>query len=422
MPDFTYDVLLAYARADAAWVHIVLLPRLKTVGLRVFAEHRDLSPGGSRVEALERAARASENVLFVLSPAYVGCAPVALADGGIAGDLLQRLRRTLLNCPALDDDRALNAVFVDSRVKAWAIHAPQAGSRAQRVNALIDALHEQKNADGTPALALFLWALCDNIDEVDLSHTELDDLARAISGFAPASRSADLSAPYAVLAAVLAQLDVDARPRLLPLLKAECALPPELFDLVPIDFTDVVCIDSGEEFIAWKQLYTALGIIPQEPKITSLNFLVYKGGVLGLLPAAAAITVWLFWIPRFQWGSYFPSLTFSCVGMCILLYYLIYAGRVLWWEHWWLYKTMRVSIRKLFAITAGLGSFLSLFWMSLFLPTLGRPTGFIEKSIFAMFYLLAFTCLTVAVTLRVCKNITSRSIYAAWAGGRGEMV
>lgn len=221
---FSYDVLLTYARADAAWVHKILLPRLKTVGLRVFAEGRDLPPGVSRTDALERAARASENVLFVLTPNYMGCAPVASADGGISGALLQRLRRTLSKCDALDNDRALHTIFVDSRVALWAEKAPQAGNRGERVDALIAALNGRTATDGTPALALFLWALRDYLPEADHAHTELDDLARALSGYVPASRSADPNAPYTALAAVLAHLADDARPRLLPLLRTECAL------------------------------------------------------------------------------------------------------------------------------------------------------------------------------------------------------
>jgi hypothetical protein len=193
MPD--YDVLVAYARTDSAWVHRTLLPRLKTEGLRVFDEGRDLQPGKSRAKALEQAARASENVLFVLTPNYVGCAPVASADGGITGELLQWLRRTLLNCGALDNDRTLQVVFVDSRVVPWADKAPQAGNRGERVDALIAALNGQKNNQGTPALALFLWALRDYLPEADQAHTELDDLARTISGRAPASHPADPNAP-----------------------------------------------------------------------------------------------------------------------------------------------------------------------------------------------------------------------------------
>jgi hypothetical protein len=57
MPD--YDVLVSYARADSAWVHKTLLPRLETGGLCVFDEGRDLQPGTPRAIAPEKAARES---------------------------------------------------------------------------------------------------------------------------------------------------------------------------------------------------------------------------------------------------------------------------------------------------------------------------------------------------------------------------
>ncbi len=343
MPDFTYEVLLTYARADAAWVHKTLLPRLETEGLRVFAEHRDLSPGVPRVEALERAARASENVLFVLTPDYVGCAPAASADGGISGPLLQRLRRTLLKCGAVDNDRTLQTVFVDSRVVPWADKAPQAGNRGERVDALIAALNGQKNTQGAPALALFLWTLRDNIDEADSVYTELDDLARAISGYASASHPADPNAPCAALMAILTRLGETACPRLLPLLKAECALPPELADLTPVDFTDAVCADPEEAAIAWRQLLTALGATPvqdapEAPRRDSWNLkhpYPMPSGFTGRADERRMLSDWLILDPR-------PLLVLRALGgfgkSALTWHWLMHdvdAGRwpaVVWWS------------------------------------------------------------------------------------------
>jgi len=259
MPDFTYDVLITYARADGAWVHKTLLPRLKTEGLRIFDEGRDLQAGASRAKALEQAARASENVLFVLTPDYVGCAPPATSAQDLTPDILARLRETLLRCGPFEADRQANPLFVDARLAPWRYAVPWAGSAEEKVAALIDKLSDQRDAQGGNALALFLRVLAEQKDAADQCHLDLARLADELSG-ATASRSADPKSPYADLSRILAGLNPC--PRLLPLLKADCALPPELADLTPVDFTDAVCADAEEEAIAWRQLLTALGAVP----------------------------------------------------------------------------------------------------------------------------------------------------------------
>lgn len=160
-----------------------------------------------------------------------------------------------------------------------------------------------------------------------------------------------------------------------------------------------LCPRCGSDVSAWQQF-----------EISLPDFVIQEGGILAMLPAAAAVAVWLLWIPRDQAGNYFPILTFVCLGLCALLFFLIYASRILWWEHWWagqIYNVTRISITSLIAVTAIGGILLSPLWV-LFYTTLGRPVEFTAKVIFALIYVSAFVCLTVAATLGVVLEYVLR--------------
>ena len=153
-----------------------------------------------------------------------------------------------------------------------------------------------------------------------------------------------------------------------------------------------LCPRCGSNVGVWDQLHTTLA-----------NFIILEGGILALLPAAAAMVVWLFWIPREQSGNYFPVLTFVCLGMCALVFFLIYDSRLSWWEHLWakqIYHTPHVSLTSLIAITAVAGLLLSPLWV-LYYTNVGKPGDFVGKVLFAFIYVSAFVCLTAAVTLAI---------------------
>lgn len=156
-----------------------------------------------------------------------------------------------------------------------------------------------------------------------------------------------------------------------------------------------LCPRCGSDVSIWEQL---AGTLP--------DFIVWEGGILALLPAAAAVLVWLLWIPPEQSGVYFPVLTFVCLGMSGLLFYLIYESRLFWWEHWWaqqIYRTSRISIGLLIAITVILGLLFSMLWI-LYYTNEGRPQGFVPKALFALVYVSSFVCLTAAIALIVVNE------------------
>jgi len=159
------------------------------------------------------------------------------------------------------------------------------------------------------------------------------------------------------------------------------------------------CHRCGSDLRAWEQL-----------EITLPDFIIWEGGILGLLPAVAAIAVWLFWIPPQDSGNYFPVLTFVCLGLCALLFFLIYDSRLSWWEHWWarqIYRTSRLSLDPLIVITALGGLLFSPLWV-LYYTSVGRPVEFTSKAFFALIYAASFVCLTAAITLAVVSEYVAR--------------
>jgi hypothetical protein len=69
--DFKYHVFISYTRLDEAWVEESLLPKLESAGLNVFVEFRDIEPGASRVDEMQRAVVESAKTLVILSPDYL---------------------------------------------------------------------------------------------------------------------------------------------------------------------------------------------------------------------------------------------------------------------------------------------------------------------------------------------------------------
>jgi hypothetical protein len=97
---------------------------------------------------------------------------------GLSGEVLGRLRETLLHCTPLANDADLCALFADARISPWRDRIPDSTrTREARVNTLIDALREQFTVYGDNALVLFLHVLADNTDPTDALHPQLLTLA-----------------------------------------------------------------------------------------------------------------------------------------------------------------------------------------------------------------------------------------------------
>ncbi|MBN2392473.1 MAG: GTP-binding protein [Anaerolineae bacterium] len=100
---------------------------------------------------------------------------------GLSGGALAQLRETLLRCGPLDSDAALRTLFTDARLYPWRDRIPDSTrTREARVDALIDALLEQRTSRGENALSLLLHILAEKVDPGDACHHDLRVLAVAL--------------------------------------------------------------------------------------------------------------------------------------------------------------------------------------------------------------------------------------------------
>lgn len=95
----------------------------------------------------------------------------------ISPDLNSRLRKTLLRCGPFDSDQELKMIFVDSRITPWLNQLPTATNPNNRVDAVIELLHDQYTTDQESALVLLLHSLSDKKDSDDSCYRDLINLA-----------------------------------------------------------------------------------------------------------------------------------------------------------------------------------------------------------------------------------------------------
>ncbi len=160
------------------------------------------------------------------------------------------------------------------------------------------------------------------------------------------------------------------------------------------------CPRCGSDLRAWDRL-----------EITLPDFILWEGGILGLMPAALALAAWLFfWLPREASLYYYPILTFASFGVSVLMAFVIYDDPLVWWERWWasqVYQVRRVPIVLLVTLTALAGIFLSALWVLLY-ATSGKPADMAGKGFFALVYVLSYVCLTLALTLAILHQYILR--------------
>lgn len=107
----------------------------------------------------------------------------------IAPETLAWLRDVFKTCGPFSNDRELSAVFVDARVAPWRDDLPEADSRIDRVDALIEYLHDNFSAvasdkeDVVPqnALVLFTQVLVDRTDPEDACYVTLQAVAQRLA-------------------------------------------------------------------------------------------------------------------------------------------------------------------------------------------------------------------------------------------------
>lgn len=104
---------------------------------------------------------------------------------GISHKLLQELKQALLDCGPIASDTALRSLFLDERLYPWRNSLPSADSPQRRVDALLDHLHNRKNADNEKAIVLLLHVLAELTHEKDQCRGRLLELATRLGEHRP---------------------------------------------------------------------------------------------------------------------------------------------------------------------------------------------------------------------------------------------
>lgn len=103
------------------------------------------------------------------------------ANEGIPSDLLRRLRTILVRCEQFESNDKLKRVFVDKRIAIWKSRVPEADNAVDRVDSLINYLHDRRKAGtGENALRLFVQVLADLQPALDDLRGQLLELAKEL--------------------------------------------------------------------------------------------------------------------------------------------------------------------------------------------------------------------------------------------------
>jgi len=97
-------------------------------------------------------------------------------------ELLSEVRGVLGQCGPFGSDAALRAVFIDARLRPWRDDVPEARSRTDRIDAVVDLLHDKQSAEGDNALSLLLRVLGERAHPGDACHGRLLALAERMGG------------------------------------------------------------------------------------------------------------------------------------------------------------------------------------------------------------------------------------------------
>lgn len=99
---------------------------------------------------------------------------------GIPSSVYNRLRVVLAQCEPFDSNRRLRSLFAKQELNLWRNGLPEAQSLTERVDAVIDYLHNKHRNDGANGLALLLQALAEQLDPADSRCQALIELASEI--------------------------------------------------------------------------------------------------------------------------------------------------------------------------------------------------------------------------------------------------
>lgn len=91
---------------------------------------------------------------------------------GISNSLNHELRKVLVQCGPFTTTRDIQAIFVDERIQQWRIGLPEVDTLIQRVDGIVDYLHNRFNDVGENALVLLLKVLTERTEPTDACYQQ----------------------------------------------------------------------------------------------------------------------------------------------------------------------------------------------------------------------------------------------------------
>ena len=132
------------------------------------------------LSALSDAGQSESSHLEILSPVQEKSTHPKNSNGALPSEFYTRLRKTLMECGPFESNARLRAVFVHEELSPWRNGVSEADSLAERVDLLISYLAGKRHSNGKLALAIFLNALVERVDEMDVCSEHLKLLVKQI--------------------------------------------------------------------------------------------------------------------------------------------------------------------------------------------------------------------------------------------------
>ncbi|HOT93325.1 MAG TPA: SUMF1/EgtB/PvdO family nonheme iron enzyme [Anaerolineae bacterium] len=99
---------------------------------------------------------------------------------GLPSQLYNRLRHVLPDSESFGSEQAIHAIFIDARLSRWRDQLPEARTRLERFQVIVDFLYRQHTDAQENALGLFLRVLGEQLDSKDARQRQLFELADQI--------------------------------------------------------------------------------------------------------------------------------------------------------------------------------------------------------------------------------------------------
>lgn len=155
-----------------------------------------------------------------------------------------------------------------------------------------------------------------------------------------------------------------------------------------------LCPRCRSDVVAW-----------ENERLSLAEFIVLRGGFVGLLPTAAALALFVFWAGRGN-SIHHPIASLFSIVLSLFVFYGLFSFRYSMREMMWAAQSYRpdgLSPTMLGVWALGLGMLGALVCFALY-KAIPAPTEFVFKMIFAIVYVTTFVSLTTGLTIFVLRG------------------